>query len=120
MPFAERAAHRCEKPRRSSTRHNNSVVPSRSRVAAGLKTACAGYGQSLAERIGLRALRWNNVAKPCDSVMGNERAGDLGTIDRAHVDEGEKKGQRRLGALVFVRALDMKAVPAPAGRRVIE
>ena len=41
-PFAERAAHRCDMPRRSSTRQSSSVVPSRSRVAPGLNTLWTG------------------------------------------------------------------------------
>ena len=53
IPSAERAAHRCESPRRSSTRHNNSVVPSSSSVAAGLKTLLMRYGQSWLVKIGL-------------------------------------------------------------------
>jgi hypothetical protein len=53
MPLAERAAHKCESPRRSSTRHNNNVVPSAKIVAPGLKTLLTRYGQSAAVRMGL-------------------------------------------------------------------
>jgi hypothetical protein len=42
MPLAERAAHRCEWPRRSSTRTSSSVVPSGSSVAPGLNTVFTG------------------------------------------------------------------------------
>ena len=38
-PFTERAAQRCERPRRSSTRQSNSVEPSASRVAPGIEYA---------------------------------------------------------------------------------
>ena len=38
MPFFERAAHRWEWPRRSSTRQRRSVVPSRSLATPALKT----------------------------------------------------------------------------------
>ena len=51
-PLAERAAHRCEWPRRSSTRQSRSVVPSARRVAPALKTVWTGYGQSAAVRMG--------------------------------------------------------------------
>jgi hypothetical protein len=64
-------AQRCDMPRRSSTRHSSSVVPSRRRVAPGLKTACAGYGQSAARRIGLRSSRWKSVGNPCEVVIGS-------------------------------------------------
>ena len=41
-PFRERAAHRWDKPRRSSMRHSSRVVPSCSRVApAGQSSLCA-------------------------------------------------------------------------------
>src|SRR5438105_3512248 len=52
--------------------------------------------------------------------MGGKRSGEIHTIDRAHVDEREEKGQRRLRALVLVHAVDVERVPATAGRRVIE
>jgi hypothetical protein len=47
-----RATVRCEWPRRSSTRMRSKVSPSMS-VAPALKTVLAGYGRSLAVRIGL-------------------------------------------------------------------
>ena len=37
-PFRERAAQRCDKPRRSSTRQSSRVVPSASSVAPALNT----------------------------------------------------------------------------------
>ena len=49
----ERAAQRCDKPRRSSTRHSSRVVPSGSKVAPALKTLLMEYGQSLRVRMGL-------------------------------------------------------------------
>src|ERR1043166_277085 len=45
-PFNERATHRCERPRRSSTRHSRSVEPSGRNVAPALKTLLMEYGQS--------------------------------------------------------------------------
>jgi hypothetical protein len=62
MPFADRAAHRCEIPRRSSTLQSSRVVPSCSVVAPALKTVWAGYGQSAAVRIGFFSCRWNRVS----------------------------------------------------------
>jgi len=41
-PSGDRATVSSLIPRRSSTRHRSSVVPSRSRVAPGLKTECTG------------------------------------------------------------------------------
>ena len=55
-PLRERAAQRCDRPRRSSTRHSSSVVPSCSRVAPALNTLLMEYGQSLLVRIGLRGM----------------------------------------------------------------
>src|ERR1700680_2689650 len=59
-PFTERAAHRWDNPRRSSTRQSNNVEPSASRVAPGLNTLLIEYGQSLLVRIGLDGWRSNN------------------------------------------------------------
>src|SRR5205823_40941 len=49
-PFRERAAQRCEMPRRSSTRHSNRVEPSDNNVAPALKTLLIEYGQALADK----------------------------------------------------------------------
>ena len=56
-PSRLRAAVRCEMPRRSSTRTSSSVSPEASWAAPGLKTVCAGYGQSAAFSSGLRGWR---------------------------------------------------------------
>src|SRR5208283_2328528 len=55
--------HRCDNPRRSSTRHNSKVVPSDSKVAPALKTLLIEYGQSLLVRIGLAGCRSSNGSK---------------------------------------------------------
>ena len=52
-PLRERAAHRCDKPRRSSMRHSSRVVPSCSKVAPALNTLLMEYGQCLRVRMGL-------------------------------------------------------------------
>jgi hypothetical protein len=57
QPFRERATHRWDKPRRSSTRHSSKVVPSASSVAPALNTLLMGYGQCLPVRIGLPGWR---------------------------------------------------------------
>src|ERR1700674_1363513 len=62
-PFTERAADRCDNPRRSSIRQSNNVEPSASRVAPGLNTLLIEYGQSLLVRIGLDGWRSNNGSK---------------------------------------------------------
>src|ERR1700736_4324332 len=62
-PFTERAAHKCDNPRRSSTRQSNNVEPSASRVAPGLNTLLIEYGQSLLVRIGLEGWRTSNGSK---------------------------------------------------------
>src|ERR1700691_726745 len=62
-PFAERAAQRCDNPRRSSTRHSSKVVPSASKVAPALNTLLMEYGQSLLVRIGLAGCRRSNGSK---------------------------------------------------------
>src|ERR1700679_2692962 len=54
-PFGERAAHRWDKPVRSSTRQSNKVSPSANLVAPALKTLLTGYGHSFRLRIGLPA-----------------------------------------------------------------
>ena len=51
--FVERAAQRCDRPRRSSTRQSSKVSPSASFTAPALKTLLMGYGQSFRLRIGL-------------------------------------------------------------------
>src|ERR1039458_9613321 len=56
-PFRERAAHRCDKPRRSSTRQSSRVEPSARSVAPALNTLLIEYGQSLLVRIGLVGCR---------------------------------------------------------------
>src|SRR4029077_3584224 len=61
-PFTDRAAHRCESPRRSSTRQSSSVEPFGSSVAPALKTLLMEYGQSLPVRIGLAVCRQNKVS----------------------------------------------------------
>src|SRR6201993_4855595 len=58
-PFAERAAQRCDKPRRSSTRQSSKVSPSASFTAPELKTLLIGYGQSFRLRMGLAGWRVN-------------------------------------------------------------
>src|SRR6185312_3062027 len=62
-PLRERATHRCDNPRRSSTRHSNRVEPSGSRVAPALNTLLIEYGQSLLLRIGLAECRRSNGSK---------------------------------------------------------
>src|SRR5208282_3695465 len=62
-PFRERAAQRCDNPRRSSTRHSSKVVPSGSKVAPALNTLLIEYGQSLLVRIGLAGCRRSNGSK---------------------------------------------------------
>src|SRR5258708_22334961 len=61
-PFTDRAAHRCESPRRSSTRQSSKVEPFGSSVAPALKTLLMEYGQSLPVRIGLAVCRQNSVS----------------------------------------------------------
>src|SRR4051794_7521851 len=63
MPLSERATVRWEWPRRSSTRHKRSVVPSGSKVAPGLKTLLIGYGQSAALKRGLAL--WRRKSSGC-------------------------------------------------------
>src|ERR1700678_4126186 len=62
-PFRERAAQRCDNPRRSSTRHSSKVVPSDSKVAPALNTLLMEYGQSLLVRIGLAGCRRSKGSK---------------------------------------------------------
>ncbi len=61
-PSFDRAAHKCDRPLLSSTRHKRSVVPSFNIVAPGLKTEFTGYGQSDAVKIGFVASRVNNIS----------------------------------------------------------
>src|SRR5437764_10534725 len=63
-PFCERAAQRCEMPRRSSTRHSSNVEPSASSVAPALNTLLIEYGQSLLLKIGLAGCRRSRVSWP--------------------------------------------------------
>src|SRR6478736_10470501 len=62
-PLRERAAERCDKPRRSSTRQSSRVVPSASRVAPALNTLLIGYGQSLLVRIGFEGWLISSASK---------------------------------------------------------
>src|SRR5277367_4523807 len=61
-PFTERAAHRCESPRRSSTRQSSRVEPSGKSVAPALNTLLMEYGQSFPVKIGLPPCRSNSVS----------------------------------------------------------
>ena len=58
-PFAERAAQRCDRPLRSSTRHRSNVSPSGSNTAPAFRTLLIGYFQSFRLRIGLPGCRVN-------------------------------------------------------------
>src|SRR5690348_1566603 len=62
MPFTERAEHKWESPRRSSTRHNRRVDPFGSSVAPALNTLFIEYGQSLLVRMGLAGCRKNKAS----------------------------------------------------------
>jgi hypothetical protein len=71
IPFAERAAHKCDSPRRSSTRHSSNVSPSASLTAPALNTLLIGYGQSRLLRIGLPSYRVNNwISASISGVSG--------------------------------------------------
>src|SRR5437660_2566482 len=61
-PFTERATHKCEIPRRSSTRQSRRVEPSGSSVAPALKTLLMEYGQSFPVKRGLAGCRQNSVS----------------------------------------------------------
>src|SRR5690349_24882456 len=61
-PFAERAAHKWESPRRSSTRQSSRVEPSGRSVAPALKTLLMEYGQSFPVKRGLAGCRQNSVS----------------------------------------------------------
>ena len=135
-PFAERAAQRCECPRRSSTRQSSSVVPSGSSVAPALKTVCTGYGQSAAVRIGIAvaAAKERLVAIAADHRVGPALTAtsiSAGCGDRdlhrvpahfvgAHVHQREQERERRLRALVLVHPVGVQPVAAAAGQRVVE
>src|SRR6202023_3855054 len=56
-PLRERAAQRCDKPRRSSTRQSNRVEPSASSVPPPLKTLFIEHGQSLLVKMALAGCR---------------------------------------------------------------
>lgn len=70
IPFSERAAHRCDKPLRSSTRQSNKVSPSSNRTAPALKTLLIGYGQFSRLRMGLPAYRVNKGRSAHGSGFG--------------------------------------------------
>src|SRR5271154_1657166 len=61
-PFTERAAHKWDSPRRSSTRQSSSVEPSGKTVAPALNTLLIEYGQSFPVKIGLPGCRSNSVS----------------------------------------------------------
>src|SRR5438132_12637808 len=63
-PFTERATHKCEIPRRSSTRQSRRVEPSGSSVAPALKTLLMEYGQSFPVK---RRSEERRVGKECRS-----------------------------------------------------
>src|SRR5579859_7735713 len=65
MPFSERATHKCEMPRRSSTRQSSNVEPSGKRVAPALKILLTEYGQSFPVKIGLAEWRRNSISYCC-------------------------------------------------------
>src|ERR1017187_7138140 len=70
MPFAERAAQRCERPVLSSTRQSSRVSPSGRNTAPALKTLLIGEGQLFRLRIGLppyRVKRGTSVHSSCPS-----------------------------------------------------
>jgi len=70
MPFLDRAQQRCERPRRSSTRHKSKVEPSESSVAPALNTLLIEYGQSLLVRIGLAGcLRRSNSVESVEPIV---------------------------------------------------
>src|ERR1700722_5866697 len=130
-PFTERAAHKCDSPRRSSTRQSNSVEPSGRSVAPALNTLLIEYGQSFPVRIGLPVCRSNkvsywtimafmeyllhswegfpNFASAADRPL---RPSDPfpGTVEFFHLTHFQKchqEGQSRFSPLVFISPVRM-------------
>ena len=79
---AERAAQRCDKPRRSSTRQSSRVVPSASSVAPALNTLLMEYGQSLLVRIGFAGCRSSSGSKRALGRLTEHFA--AGTVMKGH------------------------------------
>src|SRR5277367_6964760 len=144
-PFTERAAHRCESPRRSSTRQSSSVEPSGKSVAPALNTLLIEYGQSFPVKIGLPACRSNSVSywfilafvaivitfmeehsRNFDSFLEPlHLASDLFSrtvvfLYTTHFQKRHQKRQRGLRSLVFVGPVGMQTVPATACSGIVQ
>lgn len=144
-PFTDRAAHRCESPRRSSTRQSSSVEPSGRSVAPALKTLLMEYGQSFPVKMGLAGCLRNSVSycfvvvliESFTVLMGSlsqlsAKGKDgprqvsksvfcaIGLFERAHLQEGHQKGQRGFRSLIFIGSVGVEAISTAASRRIVE
>jgi len=118
IPLSERAAHRCERPLRSSTRHSSRVSPLDSRTAPALKTLLIGYGQSRRLRIGLPEWRVNRGISAHAPEVGWIKTSAFDDITGGTIGFNGKNSFRRA---IFLRWLpSLPAFPgAPKGTRAL-